>query len=55
VQDGSHTIEADLDAIMFNRVAWKMADIQTSEVNENLHQSTWELDILYAVRSSKDG
>jgi hypothetical protein len=31
-----------------------MAGIQTSKVDANLHQSTWDHDILYADISSKE-
>jgi hypothetical protein len=31
-----------------------MADVLTSEVDENFHLSTWDRDILYADRSSED-
>jgi hypothetical protein len=31
-----------------------MVDVKTSEVDENLHQSTWDHEILHADRSSKD-
>jgi hypothetical protein len=31
-----------------------MADVQTSEVVENLHQSAWDCEIVDADRSSRD-
>jgi hypothetical protein len=31
-----------------------MADVLTSEADENFHLSTWDRDILYADRSSED-
>jgi hypothetical protein len=32
---------------------YKVAGVQNSEVDENLHQSTWNHNILYADKSSK--
>jgi hypothetical protein len=32
----------------------KMVDVKTSEMEQNLHQSTWDHEILYTDRSSKD-
>jgi hypothetical protein len=49
--------EDDLDVTLFNPVTSTIAKWQTLKLlkwMQNLHQSTWDREILYADRSSKD-
>jgi hypothetical protein len=57
IQYGGHAIEGDLDAVLFNPVPSTIPKWQTFELlrwMQSLHQSTWEHEILYTDRSSKD-
>jgi hypothetical protein len=52
-----HAIEGDLDAIIFNAVAATIPKWQTFKLvrwMQNLHQSTYDHEILYSDRSSED-
>jgi hypothetical protein len=54
---GSHAIQGDLNAIIFNPVASTIPKWQPLKFltwMQNLHQSTHEHEILYADRSSKE-
>jgi hypothetical protein len=57
IQYGSHAIEGDLNAVLFNPIPSTIPKCQTLKLlrwMQNLHQSMWELEILYTDRSSKD-
>jgi hypothetical protein len=50
-------IEDDLDAIFFNYVALtipKWRSLKLMRWKQNLHQSTWDHEVLYVDRSLKD-
>jgi hypothetical protein len=57
IQEGGHAIEDDLDAVLFNPVPSTIPKRRTFKLlrwMQNLHQSTWDHEILYTDRSSKD-
>jgi hypothetical protein len=57
IQYGGHAIEGDLDAVLFNPVSSTIPKWRTFKLlrwMQNLHQSTWDHEILYTDRSSKD-
>jgi hypothetical protein len=57
IQYGGHAIEGDLDAVLYNPLISTIPKWQTFKLlrwMQNLHQSTWEHEILYTDRSSKD-
>jgi hypothetical protein len=57
IQYGDHAIEANLEAVLFNPVPSTIPKWRTLKLlrwMQNLHQSTWDHEILYADRSSKD-
>jgi hypothetical protein len=57
IQWQGHDIEGDLDAVLFNPVPSIITKWRTFKLlrwMQNLHQSTWDHEILYPERSSKD-
>jgi hypothetical protein len=57
IQLGGHAIEGGLDAVLFNPVPLTIPKWRTFKLlrlMQNLHQSTWDHEILYIDRSSKD-
>jgi hypothetical protein len=53
IQQGSHAIEGDFDAIRFNLIASTILKWQTFKLlrwNQNLHQSKRDYKIVYADR-----
>jgi hypothetical protein len=57
IQYGGHAIEGDLEAVIFNQVPSTIPKWRTFKLlrwMQNLNQSTWEHEILYTDRSSKD-
>jgi hypothetical protein len=57
IQLGGHAIEDDLEAVLFNPVPSIITKWRTLKLlrrMQNLHQSTWEHELLYTDRSSKD-
>jgi hypothetical protein len=57
IQYGDHAIEGDLDAVLINPVSLPISKWRTFKLlrwMQNLHQSTWDHETLYANRSSKD-
>jgi hypothetical protein len=56
-QLGGHAIEDDLDAVLSNPVPSTIPKWRTFKLlrwMQNLHQSTWDDEILHTDRSSKD-
>jgi hypothetical protein len=57
IQWGGHAIEGGLNAVLFNPVPSTIPKWWTFRLlrwMQNLHQSTWDHEILYTDRSSKD-
>jgi hypothetical protein len=57
IQQGDHATEDDIDTIFSNPVASTVPKWQTFKLlrwMRNLNKSTWDHDILYDDRSSKD-
>jgi hypothetical protein len=57
IRQGAHTVEGDLNTMLFNRMASTVPKMRTFRLlwwMQNLQQSTWEHGVLYADRSSKD-
>jgi hypothetical protein len=57
IQYGGHAIEGDLVAVLFNSVPStipKWRKFKLLRWMQNLRQSTWEHDILYTDKSSKN-
>jgi hypothetical protein len=57
IQYGGHAIEGDLETVLINPVPstipkWRM--FKLLRWMQNSHQSTWDHEILYTDRSSKD-
>jgi hypothetical protein len=57
IQKDGHAIEDDLDAVLINPVPSTIPKWRTFKLlrwMQNLHQSTWDYEILYTDRYSKD-
>jgi hypothetical protein len=57
IKQEGHAIEGDLDAVRFNPVPSTIPKWRTFKLlrwMQNLHQSTWDHEILYTDRSSND-
>jgi hypothetical protein len=57
IQQGGHAIEGHLDTMLFNLIALTIPKWQVFRLlrwMQNLKQSMWDPEIVYAYRSTKD-